>query len=109
MKYCPAKMTIPTVLLHMAIQIIQEMVIANIFLKATDVVTWNDKLLKTVLGGTGLAISSQCEHKDQAVAFAKYAASPEIQKTLFFDNGGQPGHRAAWTDTETNRRCIGFL
>lgn len=78
-------------------------------LKATDVVTWNDKLLKTVLGGTGLAISSQCEHKDQAVAFAKYAASPEIQKTLFFDNGGQPGHRAAWTDTETNRRCMDFF
>lgn len=78
-------------------------------LKATDVVTWNGKLLQTVLGGTGLAISSHCKDIDAAVEFAKYAASPEIQRTLFFDNGGQPGHRSAWLDPETNRRSMNFF
>jgi len=82
---------------------------AKHLLKATDVVTWHNRLLQTVLGGTGLAISSQCKSIHSAVSFAKYAASPEIQKTLFFDNGGQPGHRSAWLDEETNRRCLNFF
>ena len=30
----------------------------------------------------------------------------EIQKTLLFDNGGQPGHREAWLDNEVNRRSL---
>lgn len=82
---------------------------AKHLLKATDVVTWHNRLLQTVLGGTGLAISSQCKDIYSAISFAKYTASPEIQKTLFFDNGGQPGHRSAWLDEETNRRCLNFF
>lgn len=82
---------------------------AKYLLKAADVVKYNGKMLKTVLGGTGLAVSSKCNHIREAVAFAEYAASPEIQKTLYFDNGGQPGHRAAWIDDETNRRSLNFF
>jgi len=78
-------------------------------LKACDVVSYNDKLLKTVLGGTGLAVSSQCKEIDIAVEFAAYAASGIVQRTLFFDCGGQPGHRSAWVDTETNRRSLNFF
>lgn len=78
-------------------------------LKAGNVVAYQNKLLKTVLGGTGLAVSSKCSQIDIAVEFAAYAASGIIQRTLFFDCGGQPGHRSAWTDSETNRRSLNFF
>mgnify|MGYP000006307341 FL=1 len=82
---------------------------AKYLLKVGDVVSLNGIPLHTVLGGTGLAVSSRTEYLNEAVDFAAYAASPEIQKTLFFDNGGQPGHRAAWVDEENNRRCMDFF
>lgn len=82
---------------------------ARYLLKATDVVSWHGEPLKTVLGGTGLAISAKCQHREAALAYASYTASPEVQKTLFFDNGGQPGHRGAWLDDEVNRRSLDFF
>ena len=38
-----------------------------------------------------------------------FSASPKIQRTLFFENGGQPGHRAAWEDAEVNRRSNDYF
>lgn len=77
-------------------------------LKAADVIDYRGHMLQGVLGGTGLAISSQSKHIDEAVAFARYALSPEIQSTLYCDCGGQPGHRAAWLDEECNRTTLNF-
>lgn len=71
-------------------------------------ITAREKLTST-LGGTGLAVSSRCKHIDTAVAYAAYAASPECQQTLYFDNGGQPGHRMAWTDSHTNSQTLNFF
>lgn len=65
--------------------------------------------LSTTLGGTGLAISVRCEHLDIALEYSQYVASPECQRTVFFENGGQPGHRSAWTDAEVNRRSSNFF
>ena len=59
---------------------------------------------QTTLGGTGMAISSACQARDVACDYAMFTASAGIQRTLFFDNGGQPGHRGAWLDDEVNRR-----
>ncbi len=78
-------------------------------LKAGNVVSYHGKNLRTVLGGTGLSISSACEEKETAVEFLKYAVSPKIQRTLYFEGGGQPGHRSAWTDDECNRRSENFF
>ncbi len=77
-------------------------------LKAADIIDYRGHMLQGVLGGTGLAISSQSRHIDKAVAFAQYALSPEIQSTLYCDCGGQPGHRAAWLDEECNRTTLDF-
>lgn len=65
----------------------------------------NHGKLKSTLGGTGLAISLKCNHIDTAVRYAEFTASPECQRTVYVDNGGQPGHRSAWTDEEVNHRC----
>jgi multiple sugar transport system substrate-binding protein len=63
----------------------------------------------TMLGGTGLAISSHCQHPDIAAAFAAFVACPETQRGLFYETGGQPGHRSAWTDAAVNATCTNFF
>lgn len=69
----------------------------------SDLVTLDGKRLRSTLGGTGLAISARCRHPEIAADYARFVASGEIQRTLYVDSGGQPGHRAAWTDERVNR------
>lgn len=63
----------------------------------------------TMLGGTGLAISKRCQHLEVALEYVQFVASPETQRGLYFDAGGQPGHRSAWVDEELNARCHNFF
>lgn len=58
--------------------------------------------LRTTLGGTGIAVSSVSPHRDIAVAYAAFVASPELQRTLYAECGGQPGHRSAWLSESLN-------
>jgi len=78
-------------------------------LKAFDLVTYKGKMLKGVLGGTGIAISSKSKYLDAAVSYVKYTASQEVQKTIYTENGGQPGHRAAWLDQMNNDLTSNFF
>lgn len=82
---------------------------ARCILKAGDLVSYQGSMLTGVLGGTGLAISSATKHPLLAASFASYVASSEVQKTIYFDAGGQPGHRSAWIDEECNRRSLNFF
>jgi len=54
--------------------------------------------LRTTLGGTGLAISAKSPHRALAADYARYVAGAATQSGLYVRAGGQPGHRAAWTD-----------
>lgn len=63
----------------------------------------------TVLGGTGIAISSQTLHRDIAVAYAFWIAGADCQKGLYFRSGGQPGHAAAWEDDACNAAARDFF
>ena len=74
-----------------------------------DVVSLDGVPLRTTLGGTGLAVSSGCAHPDVAGRFAEFVAGPEYQRTQFVENGGQPAHRAAWTDPENDRRTHDYF
>lgn len=65
--------------------------------------------LRPTLGGTGIAISARCRHVTEALDYARHLASPLWQRTLYFESGGQPAHRAVWTDEEVNRRANGFF
>ncbi|EIJ40717.1 ABC-type sugar transport system, periplasmic component [Galbibacter orientalis DSM 19592] len=82
---------------------------AKHILKFHNTVSLEGKKLITTLGGTGLAISSNSAHQDIALQYAQYVASPEVQKTIFFDNGGQPGHREAWLDTSNNYMSMDYF
>ncbi len=70
---------------------------AKYLLKANDVVSFNGVPLHTVLGGTGLAISAKTKYTEEAVDFAAYAASSEIQKQYFLImEGNQDIDQLGW-------------
>jgi multiple sugar transport system substrate-binding protein len=64
---------------------------------------------RSTLGGAGLAISARCRQFATALAYARFVASRTCQSGLYFESGGQPAHRAAWTDAEVNRASNGFF
>lgn len=56
----------------------------------------------TALGGTGIAVSARSTHREQAIDFAYWIASGEVQRGPYAKAGGQPGHAAAWDDPAVN-------
>jgi multiple sugar transport system substrate-binding protein len=65
--------------------------------------------LRSVLGGTGLAISASCQNVSVALDYALFVANGGTQKTIYVKAGGQPAHGAAWTDRFTDELCGGFF
>lgn len=62
-----------------------------------------------LLGGAGLAVSATSRELQAALEYAAFVAAPETQRTLYFDHGGQPGHRSAWTDPAVNLASNDFF
>jgi multiple sugar transport system substrate-binding protein len=63
----------------------------------------------SVLGGIGLAVSAYSEHLQVAIDYALFVAAQECQRGLYFESGGQPGHRWAWTDPKVNQLSSDFF
>jgi multiple sugar transport system substrate-binding protein len=63
----------------------------------------------TMLGGTGVAVSKLTPHASEAIAYAKWLASPEHQRGSYFREGGQPASLAAWTDPLVDAMTDGFF
>ncbi|MBV7530210.1 extracellular solute-binding protein [Chitinophaga sp. sic0106] len=76
---------------------------ADNLLHYAPVVTFNGKPFRTTVGGTGIAVSAFTQYPDAATDFAAWVTSERIQRTLYVQHGGQPGHRAAWTDAAANQ------
>lgn len=64
---------------------------------------------RTMLGGTGLAISAASQHKQLAGDYAAFVAAPETQRGIFCASGGQPGHRGTWEDELCNEMTNDFF
>lgn len=56
----------------------------------------------SILGGTGFAVSSSCQHPQAAADFGAWLCSAETQRGPFVREGGQPGNIVAWGDAEAN-------
>ncbi|BET68333.1 extracellular solute-binding protein [Opitutales bacterium ASA1] len=75
---------------------------------ATNVLTFGDPPdvsghpLRTTLGGTGLGVSALRPNREEAIAYAAFVASGDVQRTIYTSSGGQPGHRRAWLDPKNN-------
>jgi len=54
------------------------------------------------LGGTGIAVSAFSEHVPEAIDYAYWVASGDVQRGLYAAAGGQPGHAAGWDDDAVN-------
>jgi multiple sugar transport system substrate-binding protein len=69
----------------------------------------NGQALRTVLGGTGIAISQTCKLRESALAFAEYVQSPICQRTLYALAGGQPARASASRDGTLNEISDDFF
>jgi multiple sugar transport system substrate-binding protein len=67
-----------------------------------DLVKLNEKPMISSLGGTGLAVSSFSQHIPEAIQYAEFTGSSQVQQNIFADNGGQPGHLQAWKNDRIN-------
>jgi multiple sugar transport system substrate-binding protein len=65
--------------------------------------------LRTVLGGTGIAVSAQCAHAKVAVDFCLFVTAPSCQSHLYGVCGGQPASRSAWHNPLLNQISNGFF
>jgi multiple sugar transport system substrate-binding protein len=63
----------------------------------------------TVIGGTGIAVSSLSKHQSIAIDYAFWIASADCQKGLFYDSGGQPANAVAWENNACNVACRNFF
>jgi multiple sugar transport system substrate-binding protein len=68
-----------------------------------------DGVPRGTLGGAGIAVSAHARDPTVASALAAYSASGMIQRGVYFDGGGQPGHRSAWTSPQVNAAAPGFF
>jgi len=58
---------------------------------------WNSSMKpRGVLGGAGIAVSSQCPHRELAIQYALHCGSVRVQTELWPAEGGQPAHVACW-------------
>jgi multiple sugar transport system substrate-binding protein len=65
--------------------------------------------IRTVLGGTGIAISSGCKDTALALEYSMFVAGRTCQRTIYGICGGQPARRSAWQDPLLNRISDDFF
>jgi multiple sugar transport system substrate-binding protein len=66
-------------------------------------------LMRTVVGGTGIAISESCKHTSLALEYSLFIASQTCQRTLYGICGGQPARQSAWDDPLLNQLTDEFF
>lgn len=78
-------------------------------LRFHDLIAINGNKAISTLGGTGLAISANCQNIEEAVKYAAFVNSSDVQRTIYTDNGGQPGHLKAWQDAHANSETDNYF
>jgi multiple sugar transport system substrate-binding protein len=79
-------------------------------IRFSDPVALDEHLpMRTVLGGTGIAISTKCDQIVLAVEYSLFVAGRSCQSTLYGICGGQPASRSAWRDPLLNQLTDNFF
>lgn len=71
-------------------------------------VAGNSGPIGSALGGTGIAVSAFSTAKPAAIDFAYFVSSGDVQRSIYAQSGGQPGHAAAWEDGAVNKATGDF-
>ncbi|MFY0647625.1 extracellular solute-binding protein [Sulfitobacter geojensis] len=64
---------------------------------------------RSILGGAGIGVSAQTKHPEEAIAFAQWITSPEVQSGIYLENNGQPANRHTWCSQADNSSVSGFF
>lgn len=75
----------------------------------TDLVHLHNQPMISTIGGTGLAVSQYSQYKAAALKYLSYTTHPHTQAHLYFETGGQPAHRQAWTSNANNAATHQFF
>lgn len=78
-------------------------------LRYVDIPAGPDGPRGSLLGGAGIAVSAHSTAREAATAFAFWVASAPVQRGIYFDGGGQPGHALAWQDDRLNAETLDFF
>ena len=65
--------------------------------------------MRTVVGGTGIAVSAKCPNVPLALEYSVFVAGRTCQSTLYGLAGGQPARRSAWRDPLLNQISDDFF
>lgn len=76
---------------------------------ANPVALETDTPLRTVAGGTGIALSARCQEVSLALEYSLFVAGGSCQRTLYALSGGQPVRRSAWRDPLLNQITDNFF
>jgi multiple sugar transport system substrate-binding protein len=68
-----------------------------------------DRPMRTVLGGTGIAISAECKNATLALKYSRFVAGEICQRTIYGQCGGQPARKSAWNDPLLNQITDNFF
>jgi multiple sugar transport system substrate-binding protein len=82
---------------------------ANPLLFANPVSLQDGSPMRTVLGGTGIAVSAGCTSAKVAIEFCAFVAGRDCQTHLYGVCGGQPASSSAWHDPLLNRISNNFF
>ena len=72
-------------------------------------VTLDGLAMRTVLGGTGIAISSRCAMPEVAASYCQCVSSANWQRTIYALSGGQPARHSSWDDPVLNALTRNFF
>lgn len=78
-------------------------------LRYGNLIHLNGKPLRSILGGTGISISSACKEIQLAVDFSLYCAGAAVQSNIYTYAGGQPVRREAWQNNDLKVFTGGFF
>lgn len=64
---------------------------------------------RAILGGAGIGISAKTAHPEEALRFARWIASHEVQSGIYLEGNGQPANRHAWLAQANDPAAAGFF
>ncbi len=82
---------------------------SNLLKFANPVSLRGGSALRTILGGTGIAISAHCTKTAEALDYCLFVSGRRCQSMLYGICGGQPASRAAWHDPLLNAVSSDFF
>lgn len=74
-----------------------------------DIPNSREGLSGSLLGGAGITVSAFGKYTQEAIDFAFWLASAEVQESHYFIGGGQPGNSVAWESERTNEETLDFF